>query len=468
METTTNLGLRKPGYDDDVDIEDANYNMDRIDTEIGIMKSLATTGGTANAYTATIPGLDSLGTLMRISMKFHIASTGASTLNINGLGAKDIIKPGGGSPNLKAGVYTLVYDGVNFQLQGEGGDYGTATDEDVRQGKTIGTDGGIIEGTATDHGPVSATTTDITTENGTYIIPKGFHSGLRTIRAKISGLVAGVIKAGTTIGGVLGTFTSDANAVAGNILSGKTAYVNGNKITGTISSKGASTFTPGTSAQTIAAGQYLSGTQTISAVAGLSAANVKNGTVVGGVTGTYKGVGTAGVAQVLTGYTFSNPSLSGASGTMINRGAVTSTLSTQGGSYTIPAGYHSGTGKVTASFGNLSAGNIKSGVNIGGVVGTYTQSLRTTTGTVTSASTSKTEVIASGILGSSIVCSMSGLKRSFSMATIPRGGSKELINVSSTYAEIFFRTNGNIEVTSYTNITVSSDRIITSTFVWVA
>lgn len=36
-------------------------------------------------------------------------------------------------------------------------------------------------------------------------------------------------------------------------------------------------------------------------------------------------------------------------GTMTNRGAITTTITTQGGSYTIPAGYHNGSGKVTAS-----------------------------------------------------------------------------------------------------------------------
>lgn len=57
-------------------------------------------------------------------------------------------------------------------------------------------------------------------------------------------------------------------------------------------------------------------------------------------------------------------------GTMTNRGTVTNTITTQGGTYTIPSGYHTGSGKVTASFSNLTASNIKSGVNIGGVVGT--------------------------------------------------------------------------------------------------
>ena len=77
-------------------------------------------------------------------------------------------------------------------------------------------------------------------------------------------------------------------------------------------------------------------------------------------------VGNATAAQVLTGRTFTSAAGSGQTGTMINRGAVSQALNC-GGSYTIPAGYHSGTGKVTANTlasqtpATAAAGNITKG-----------------------------------------------------------------------------------------------------------
>ena len=81
--------------------------------------------------------------------------------------------------------------------------------------------------------------------------------------------------------------------------------------------------------------------------------------------------GNAVASDVLASKTFSNDNDTGLVGTMPNRGAITNTITTQGGQYTIPDGYHSGSGKVTASFSNLSAENVKNGVNIGGVVGNF-------------------------------------------------------------------------------------------------
>ncbi len=58
--------------------------------------------------------------------------------------------------------------------------------------------------------------------------------------------------------------------------------------------------------------------------------------------------GNATVADVLEGKTFSNSSSVGLIGTMPNKGAINQTLNA-GGSYTIPAGYHNGSGKVTVN-----------------------------------------------------------------------------------------------------------------------
>lgn len=80
--------------------------------------------------------------------------------------------------------------------------------------------------------------------------------------------------------------TADATLDSGDkMLAGVTSYANGVKYTGSIASKSATTFTPTTSDQTIAAGQYLEGAQTIKGDANLTAANIANGVTIFGVTG---------------------------------------------------------------------------------------------------------------------------------------------------------------------------------------
>lgn len=70
-------------------------------------------------------------------------------------------------------------------------------------------------------------TTNQTIASGTYL------TGTQTISGD-SDLTAANIKTGVQIFNITGSYTSDATAVAGDIVNTKTAYVNGSKITGNL------------------------------------------------------------------------------------------------------------------------------------------------------------------------------------------------------------------------------------------
>lgn len=83
---------------------------------------------------------------------------------------------------------------------------------------------------------------------------------------------------------------------------------------------------------------------------------------------------TVSAADVLAGETFHGADGESTSGAMANRGAVTGTIASKTGSYTIAEGYHNGSGRVSISSteqAKIIASNIKSGVSILGVQGTY-------------------------------------------------------------------------------------------------
>lgn len=85
---------------------------------------------------------------------------------------------------------------------------------------------------------------------GSYTIPEGFHNG--------SGKVSTKSLASQTPG----------DSAAGHILAGRTAWVNGSKITGTIPSQAGGTLTPSTSAVTAnCSGKYMTSNYTIPAFA---------------------------------------------------------------------------------------------------------------------------------------------------------------------------------------------------------
>jgi hypothetical protein len=88
--------------------------------------------GAVNAYSVAFasPATVAYTAGLTISFKAVNANTGASTLNVNSLGTKSIVTPGGSAliaGAIAAGqVATVVYDGTNFQLQSVAGSGGSA------------------------------------------------------------------------------------------------------------------------------------------------------------------------------------------------------------------------------------------------------------------------------------------------------------------------------------------------------
>lgn len=84
-------------------------------------KLFITTAGSANTYTATlVPAIAAYTNGMIIYLKFHVANTGASTVNVNGLGAVSIVKEVAtavASGDIPINTYAaLIYNGTAFQF----------------------------------------------------------------------------------------------------------------------------------------------------------------------------------------------------------------------------------------------------------------------------------------------------------------------------------------------------------------
>lgn len=155
-------------------------------------------------------------------------------------------------------------------------------------------------------------------------LPGGGGADLDVVTADAGDVLAGKVIVGPDGEPLTGTLALSGNASDGQVLSGQTYYntdaktkrtgtmpnrgavnqslaINGSytipagyhngsgKVTQNVPTKGAQTYTPGTANQTIAAGQYLTGAQTILGDVNLKPENIKKGVSIMGNMGTWEG-----------------------------------------------------------------------------------------------------------------------------------------------------------------------------------
>lgn len=145
------------------------------------------------------------------------------------------------------------------------------------------------------------TGSDLSASGATVTVPAGYYdsqqtksvtSGSATAPATISGTSASV-STGTNTLTLSKTISVTPSVTAGYVASG-TAGDSSVSLTASVPTKAAATITPGTSNQTIAAGTYLTGAQTIEGDADLVSSNIKSGVSIFGVAG---GLTSATVSQ---------------------------------------------------------------------------------------------------------------------------------------------------------------------------
>lgn len=326
-------------------------------------------------------------------------------------------------------------------------------------------------------------------EGETFTIPAGFHDG--------SGVVAGVAGGGnyslqeksvtptkkqqaiTADSGYYGLSSvsvaaipeayqdvSATTAAAGNVLAGKVFILaDGTVTTGTMVNNGAVNKTLDTSTvkYTITAG-YHSGTGSISiTLEEKSVTPSKSQQIITPATGkvlskvtvapipdAYQDVTavTANSAQVLEGAVYVDADGEVVEGTMTNNGAVSQTLSASTTSYTVPAGYHDGKGKVSITTETKSATPTKSAQTISPTTGKVLASVSVAAIPAAYQDVTGVTAVAADVLDGKYIVDATGKKLEGSMPNNgATGGSIDGLTATSLTIPAGYTTGGTVSLT---------------------
>ncbi len=253
----------------------------------------------------------------------------------------------------------VVIFGVTGKVEVADTTTGNAAGSDIMQGKTAWVDGALVTGTIL--------TRSLSPDGDA--VPAGYYAAT-TLRAVDADLTAANIRGGVVIFGVAGKTevadTTSGDASPADLLAGRKAWVDGAEITGSVSAGGNVTGIDGAATSTIPDALYRDGRTVTAGDTDLVTGNVRAGIDLFGVSGKTEVAdttsGDAAAGHIMTGR------VAWVDGTAIT--GIIQNLTISDTTTVVNAGYYMAT-TLPAVDADLASGNIRDGVDIFGIPGTY-------------------------------------------------------------------------------------------------